>query len=333
MYRIVTTTEIIKWFNDINIKREEFEKLMGVGHLDLWDMAYTNDIDERDWAKLNFVYSKSDMLIVLFLKNRHLLSEDDRRRIITYFWDHLMVDWPAWVEKQIENFGYIQEENFGCENDQLTVFIEQDCVFGVHHFIQKYGNVNICFADNGRKTILEKLIEHYKYNSIKYNKHSLLYYLLAYNELYVDGFCENSGTILHYLCSLKDADEIIQYVLDMYAHPSKPKLDVYKKDEEGRSALMIAAEANYIHNVKVLLEYHSKSPTNLILLQDENKERQSPLFMSIRHGHYEIADLLLAAGFDINKEDMHGDTILSHVKRHNLKGLIYLKKKGARWHE
>lgn len=327
MSKKLTIKSLRKWISDVNISTSDFEKWLEVKLPDFGEMKKITDVDEQDLAKLNFYANASSMLVVLFLKNRHLLDEDAHHFITTYFWDHILVEWDTWIDDQIYAFGYDQELHFGCELDQLNTYISDDCVFGVHHIIQKHGNVNICFADDGRKTILEKLIEYYTSNSIEYNDYYLLYYLLSYPELHVDGLSENSGTILHYLCSLEGSNEIIQYVLDMYAYPSNPKMDVYRKDEEGRSALMIATEANHIDNVKVLLGYHSKSPTNLILLQDENKERQSPLFMSIRHGHYEIADLLLAAGFDINKEDMHGDTILSHIKRHNLKGLSYLKEK------
>ena len=114
----------------------------------------------------------------------------------------------------------------------------------------------------------------------------------------------NGWTVLH-LAASNDQVEIFNYLLEHGA-------DLYLKDQEGQTALHIAAQLNSLKICKLIVEIYNKGG---VLVNSSANGRwgdgETPLHTATRYGHTEIVEFILANVVDKNPVNENGDTPLS----------------------
>ncbi|KAI5287776.1 Glycerophosphocholine phosphodiesterase [Ascosphaera aggregata] len=87
-------------------------------------------------------------------------------------------------------------------------------------------------------------------------------------------------------------------------------VDVNYQDENGETALHLAARFGHTQCAKTLIEGSSQQKANLELT--EKAYAWTPLFIACVDGNLEVADLLIKAGADVNRLDSSGWTAMEH---------------------
>lgn len=87
--------------------------------------------------------------------------------------------------------------------------------------------------------------------------------------------------------------------------------DVNGRGADGRTALMVAAEAGDVQAVSLLLA--NKANPNL----PDVKQGRTALMIAAEAGHAEVVQILLNAGANPNAKDRHGETAMSNAQRLN----------------
>ena len=83
--------------------------------------------------------------------------------------------------------------------------------------------------------------------------------------------------------------------------------NVNSKDDEGYTALMVAAQIGHLRTTKALLMYGAN--VNL----HSTEERTTALIEAVREGYEEIVQILLDHGAEINYQDTDGYTALHYA--------------------
>ena len=114
----------------------------------------------------------------------------------------------------------------------------------------------------------------------------------------------NGWTVLH-LAASNGQVETFNYLLEHGA-------DLYLKDQEGQTALHIAAQLNSLKICKLIVEIYDKGG---VLVNSGANGRwgdgETPLHTATRYGHTEIVEFILANVVDKNLVNENGDTPLS----------------------
>ncbi|MBL7114307.1 MAG: ankyrin repeat domain-containing protein [Kiritimatiellae bacterium] len=97
------------------------------------------------------------------------------------------------------------------------------------------------------------------------------------------------------LASFNGHADVVALLLDSGA-------DVRLRDGAGRTALMFASTGPSVPTVKLLLE--KKSGVNEV----DSGEHWTPLMFAAAEGHADVVKVLLAAGADVNMQDVDGET-------------------------
>ena len=101
-------------------------------------------------------------------------------------------------------------------------------------------------------------------------------------------------------------------------------IPVKAKDNDGKTALMYAAEKGQKETVELLLAKGAD-------INAKDKYGKTALMYAARKGYKEIVELLLAKGADINAKDKYGKTALDYAKGKNKEKIVeYLKQAKAK---
>ncbi|KAF2471964.1 GDPD-domain-containing protein [Lindgomyces ingoldianus] len=88
-------------------------------------------------------------------------------------------------------------------------------------------------------------------------------------------------------------------------------VDVNYRDEQGETALHVAARFGHHQCAKVLIEGSLTQKTNIEV--PEKNFAWTPLFIACVDGHYSVVELLVAAGVDLERFDLSGWTAREHA--------------------
>lgn len=88
-------------------------------------------------------------------------------------------------------------------------------------------------------------------------------------------------------------------------------VDMNYQDDQGETALHVAARFGFTDCAKALLEGHESQKPDLEIA--ENTYGWTPLFIACVDGHVEIAELLISAGAEVNKPDISGWLPIEHA--------------------
>lgn len=112
----------------------------------------------------------------------------------------------------------------------------------------------------------------------------------------------------------EDQSETVDYLIDAGCN-------VHAESHDGETLLYVAAAENALSTARRLIDWGVKI--------DKNKD-YLPFQIAQYLGNYEMCDLLLDAGADVNFQDTDGRTALFYAKlREDKKGIQYLMGKGA----
>ena len=113
-------------------------------------------------------------------------------------------------------------------------------------------------------------------------------------------------------------EEIVQLLLEKGA-------DVNAKDNDGRTALMFAAEKGHTEIVQILLKKGAD-------VNAEDEYGGTALMIAAENGHTEIIKLLLEKGADVNAKDWYGKTALMYAAYYgHTETVQLLLEKGAKY--
>ena len=106
---------------------------------------------------------------------------------------------------------------------------------------------------------------------------------------------------------------------------SQPKPDANFKWDNDNTFLHIAADKGYLKTCEVLLDYIED-----IHLNSRNKKLMQPLHLAAKNGFFQIVQLLIRSGADLNSIDNYGNTPLHYAgKGGHKKIVLWLISKGA----
>ncbi len=164
---------------------------------------------------------------------------------------------------------------------------------------------------------------------LTYEDQPLLHYALAkgFNDiahaLLMHGCDPNAKdpagkTVLHYLC-LTDKADMIACILQAGGNPN------LKDTQQENSPLHIAASANKLDNIKVLLDFGAE-------VENLNKQQELPHQTAASKGHTDTCALLLTTRLNINHKNQDGFTALHLAcKGGHVSCVTFLLGKGAKF--
>ena len=109
---------------------------------------------------------------------------------------------------------------------------------------------------------------------------------------------DTEATYLHF-CAFFGSREVLKLLLDKQSD----NMDINQKDSEGNTALHLASKNGYSTCVSLLILKGAK-------IDEINKAKRTPLFVSIQNAPEELIYNLIRAGADVNSEDRRGLTPL-----------------------
>ncbi|EAX96862.1 ankyrin repeat protein, putative [Trichomonas vaginalis G3] len=190
----------------------------------------------------------------------------------------------------------------------------------------KSGKERNCMGDANYRPIYKDIIRFQNLNAVfllfKRNKYYIFPWGAAFPQT-IDIFKNNSFSNKHnhtkcgiiYFASKSKNSDICRLLLESYNQiivNNKQDIDINEKDDDGKTALHIAASHNSKETAKLLISHG-------ININEKDNDGRTALHFAASHNSKETAKLLISHGININEKDNNGQTALFDAAINNRK--------------